>query len=121
MNHTTTVLIETLNLLTLKEDSKLRDQQYEISHTYNYGDPYWYIMHDGLIWNIDEVLPPSQNQLPTYDKAVEVLNGVLVRKIEEQLEYHKDLIFNPTEEKEPSPFPLQELQEIEIIYLSAKV
>ena len=75
-------LIQLINLVNEFEllraaETKLRDRQYEISWTYNYGDPYFYVAHDGFQWSIDQYLPPSQNQFQKIDDAVNALWTVL--------------------------------------------
>lgn len=65
----------------IKEDVQslrsLRDNHFEISWTYNYGDDYWYIQHDGKEWNIDQYLRPSQNQFKSLDEAIQELKEIL--------------------------------------------
>jgi hypothetical protein len=55
----------------------LRDHHFEISWTYNYGDDYWYIQHDGKYWNINDHLRPSQNQFKTLQEAIDELKTIL--------------------------------------------
>lgn len=55
----------------------LRDNHFEICWTYNYGDDYWYIAHDGKQWNIDDWLKPSQNQFKSIDAAIFELKDIL--------------------------------------------
>lgn len=62
---------------TTNEQMSLRDNHFEICWTYNYGDDYWYIAHDGKQWNIDDWLKPSQNQFKSIDAAIFELKDIL--------------------------------------------
>jgi hypothetical protein len=55
----------------------LRDNHFEVTWNYNYGDDYWSIAHDGKAWNIDHHLRPSQNQFKKLDEAVYELKQIL--------------------------------------------
>lgn len=73
----------------IKEDvgsyRSLRDNHFEICWTYNYGDDYWYIAHDGKEWNIDNYLKPSQNQFRTMEEAIKELKEILYERNKESL------------------------------------
>lgn len=60
---------------------RYRDKHFELCWNYNDGDDYWYIAHDGHIWNIDEYLKPSQNQFKKFEDALTEYKSILEKVI----------------------------------------
>lgn len=81
-------LVNRIELLRLP-DSKLRDRQYEISWTHNYGDPYFYVAHDGFQWAIEQYIPPSENQFADITQATNALWRVLKERFKTVKLWHE--------------------------------
>lgn len=118
MNERLIKLIELVNKIELLRapETKLRDRQYEVCWTHNYGDPYFYVAHDGFLWSIDQYLPPSQNQFESLDKAVNALWRVLIDRFKtvysRYISMLSDKYYNSPWSKEELEEMMEEFEEI---------
>lgn len=83
-------LINLVNRITLPETFPARDIHYEITLSYNGGDPGWYVAHDGKVWQMEEYLKPSQNGFKTQKQAERALERVLLDVSKDYLELLKE-------------------------------
>lgn len=111
MNKRLIELIDLVNKIELLRapETKLRDRQYEVCWTHNYGDPYFYVAHDGFLWSIDQYLPASQNQFESLDKAVNALWKVLKERFRTA---HIWYFNNLSDKNYNSPWTKEELEEM---------
>lgn len=78
------LIAEVIDVTTRSEDGyKRRDLHFELGWNYNDGDDYWYLAHDGNLWNINDFLKPSQNQFKSMDAAIAEFKDILENVIKD--------------------------------------
>lgn len=107
MNATILKLIVLVNKITIPEKYVQRDIHYEITLSYNEGQPMWYLAHDGAVWKMEQYLPPSQNGFTTFKVAEKALERVLLDAARDGIVRGRDAGRN--------------MDELEIQYLSAEI
>ncbi len=75
-------LIDIMSELSCWDHCKIRDYIYEITWTYNYGEPYFYLNHPGYIWEIDY---EDMGKFSTFEKAQLGFVKILKEKIWDEI------------------------------------
>lgn len=106
-------LIALVNRLELThfKDRKPRDEHYNISWQYNYGNDYWVIEHDGFLWSIEEVLPISQNNFEGVNQAATALFKILKTRFETRMTFEMLKLKDEFEKEGWSKEELEQLNE----------
>ncbi len=117
MKKATTKLIDMLTKLSCWSHYKTRDLLWGINVRYDYNKEVRYVLeHEGYLYDIDDVLKPSEREFYSYEDAEKKLREILAKWIREEIKVHRRLheefkgdlevgIF-----AEPSPFREDELK-----------
>lgn len=117
MKKATTKLIDILTQLSCWDHHKTRDLLWSINVRYDYNKEVRYVLeHEGYIYDIDDVLKPSEREFYSYEDAENKLREILSKWIKEEINHHRLLHEEFKDDlkvgvmAEPSPFREEELK-----------